>query len=156
MLRLRPHHILDIVRNIGNGREIKPHEYGHLLHAVTRELMEDIDRECTLVVGNDDICGPFIHLGKDGRCDDLLRQLSEPVSKQAYNDELDGRILGYLGIEAGTTMRVSDYLRRACADLDGIAEICAHPQEGREQRKRGLEKGLELLGIDAGRSLKKI
>jgi hypothetical protein len=147
MLRLRPHHILDITRNIGNGREIKPHAYGHLLHLVTRELLDDIDQECTLVVGNDDICGPCVHLGKDGRCDDLLGQLSEPVSKQAYNDELDGRILRYLGLEPGATMRVSDYLRRACADLDGISEICTHPKEEKERRKEGLRKGLELLGL---------
>ena len=27
MLKLRPHHILDIVRNIGNERKLEPHPF---------------------------------------------------------------------------------------------------------------------------------
>ena len=43
MLRLRPHHILDIVRNIGHERKIEPHPFGHDLHVVTNKIIEDID-----------------------------------------------------------------------------------------------------------------
>ena len=146
-LRLRPHHILDIVRNIGNGRKPEPHPYGHRVHEVTRDILEDVDRDCILVVGNDDVCGPCIHL-HDGVCDDILPQLEGRVSKQGYNDGLDRRILDYLGIAPGAMMPISAYLGIVKANLEGIVDICTHPKEDREARRSGLVKGFSMLGIE--------
>ena len=146
-LRLRPHHILDMVRNIGNGRKLEPHPYGHRVHEITREILEDVDRQCILVIGNDDVCGPCVHL-HGGLCDDILPQLEGRVSKQDYNDRLDARILDYLGIAPGSAMPISAYLRIAGADLDGIVDICTHPGEDRASRRSGLVKGFAMLGID--------
>lgn len=136
-----------MVRNIGNGRKLEPHPYGHRVHEVTREILENVDRPCLLVVGNDDVCGPCIHL-HDGLCDDILPQLEGRVSKQGYNDDLDRRILGYLGIAPDAMMPVSTYLGIVKANLDGIVDICTHPGEDRETRRSGLVMGFAILGID--------
>jgi len=136
-----------MVRNIGLGRKLEPHTYGHLVHLVTRDMLDDVGRACILVVGNDDVCGPCIHL-HDGVCDDILPQLEGRVSKQEYNDRLDRRILDYLGIAPGSSMPISAYLGIVKANLDGIVDICTHPKEDRETRRSGLVKGFERLGID--------
>lgn len=147
MLRLRPHHILDIVRNIGHEREIKPHEYGHLVHIVTRELLDNINQECQLIVENDDICGPCIHLSRNGECTDVLSQLSDRVMKQVYNDALDTRILEHLQIKSNAIMKVSDYLRIVKCNIETLAPICTHPKEDVEYRRTGLQDGLRRLRI---------
>jgi hypothetical protein len=145
MLRLRPHHILDIVRNIGNTRPVTPHEYGHLVHTITEIIIRDPNLLCELVVSNDDICTPCRMLTKEGQCEDILAQLEEPVSKQEYNDELDRRLLALLSIEQGTTMKLTDYLSLVITSFDAVVSICTHPKEDRETRKNGLRNGIEML-----------
>lgn len=147
MLSLRPHHILDMVRNIGNGRKIEPHPYGHLLHIITRSIIDDVNQECTLVVRNDDICGPCIHL-HNGQCDDILPQLTDRVSKQGYNDKLDKEILEFIELEENTIMKISDYLTLIKANIEDIVGICTHPKEDKGIRRIGLEKVLKILGIE--------
>ena len=147
MLKLRPHHILDIVRNIGHGIEPKPHEYGHLVHEITRLLMEDPEQYCQLVIANDDICGPCIHLDGNRKCRDMLGQLETPVSKQDYNDKLDRSLLRHLEIQPDSEMRVADFLHQVAGALNDVVEICTHPKENKEYRFAGLSKGLETLKI---------
>ena len=145
MLRLRPHHILDIVRNVGNNREIKPHEYGHDQHIITKMIIEDINQNCLLVIDNDDICGPCIHLQPNNVCNDTLHQLDIPKSKQEYNDNLDKTILNFLSISPGTTITISHYLTLISNNIEPIVEICTHPKEDKVYRKNGLVNGINIL-----------
>ncbi len=147
MLELRPHHILDIVRNIGNERPIEPHEYGHLVHEITKLIIEDIDKKCILVVNNDDICKPCIKLTSDNRCTDILSQLEQPISKQEYNDNLDQRILNFLKIDANTEYTIREYLNLVLKNLNELVNICTHPKEDIEYRRQGLMEGMKKLGI---------
>lgn len=145
MLKLRPHHILDIVRNVGNDKEIKPHEYGHNQHIITKMIIEDIHQDCMLIINNDDVCGPCIHLKPNNVCDDTLRQLDIPKSKQEYNDSLDKSILCFLNISPGTTISISQYLTLISGNIEQIVEICTHPKEDKEYRKNGLINGIHKL-----------
>jgi len=147
MLKLRPHHVLDIVRNIGHERKIEPHPFGHDLHVVTNKIIEDIDQPLFLVVGADDICIPCTKLNMDGICVDVLPQCDDKPSKQKYNDTLDCKVLSYLNMEKGAQLSVREYLNRVNAKLDGIEKICAHPKEDERYRLEGLVKGLKKLGI---------
>ncbi len=142
---LRPHHILDILRDYGYGIRYQPHEYGHALHTVAKRIMNDPDQEITLLVAADDICKPCRHFHADGRCDDTMQQTGETVSKQAYNDALDRRLWAYFGLESGNRMAVMDFLARVRDRLDGIEDICTHPGEEKEYRKIGLIEGLKKL-----------
>ena len=147
MTKLRPHHILDIVRNIGNDRPIVPHEYGHRVHEFTKALIEDAGLQCMLVVENDDICKPCRNLSADNQCSDILRQLETPISKQDYNDRLDERILAFLHLKPNAVLTVSDYLSQVLANIDPMVEICTHPKEDKNTRREGLVKGMKKLGI---------
>lgn len=152
-MRLRPHHLLDIVTDYGHGVEFKPHPYGHAVHTVAAQVVANPGSQVRFVLAADEICCPCRHLRSDGQCGtdvpirDVLHQLREPISKQAYNDELDRRLFSYLGMSPGEEMTVGAFLERVNERTPGLEKICTHPGEQEERRLEGLEKGLARLGV---------
>jgi hypothetical protein len=148
-MKLRPHHLIDIVRDYGHGVPLAPHPYGHAVHTVAGRVLHDLDLEVTFVLAADDICVPCRHLRADGQCEDVLDQLDPPVSKQVYNDDLDARVFAALEMQPGVCMTVRAFLERLRAHVPGIEAICTHPGEDRAYRLDGLQKGLARLGAGA-------
>ncbi len=148
-MKLRPHHILDILRDYGNGRIFTPHPYGHALHIVAPKLLSHLDIAVELVLGADDICQPCQHLQADDQCDDVLSQLEQPISKQMYNDKLDTRLFSYLELKPGVVLSMQAFLERVRGKTPGIEKVCTHPQEDERVRLDGITHGLEKLGIPA-------
>ena len=146
-MKLRPHHILDIVSGYGYGMVFKPHPYGHAVHRVAKAIISDTELKVEFIVGADKICQPCKHLTPDGLCDDVLSQLDPPLSKQEYNDILDRRLFDYLGFAPRTVMTIRRYLELVNKKAPGIEEICTHPKEDQRQRLDGLIQGLIKLGI---------
>jgi len=146
-MKLRPHHILDIIAGYGNDEEFKPHPYGHSVHTVAKAILSDTDIEVELVVGADEICRGCKYLQSNGQCADVLAQLDPSPSKQAYNDVLDCRLLDYLEIERDSVMTVREYLEIVNKKVPGIEKICTHPKEDEQKRLYGLRQGLVKLGI---------
>jgi hypothetical protein len=146
-MKLRPHHVLDIVSSYGHGRDFTPHEYGHAVHTVARSIIADMDQTVQWVAGSDEICVPCKHLLPDGQCDDVLRQLDPPIPKQEYNDRLDNKLFEYFGFPANSLMTVRAYLEIVNTKVPGVETICTHPKEDPESRLKGLEQGLIKLGI---------
>jgi len=147
-MKLRPHHVLDIVSGYGQDVEFKPHPYGHAVHTVARSILSNVDLEFEFAVGADEICQPCTHLRPDGQCDDVLHQLEPPISKQKYNDDLDRRLLDYLGLTPAKAITIREYLEVVAKSLPGVEKICTHPGEDQEARRRGLQRGLARLGIE--------
>lgn len=145
MLHLRPHHLIDIIRNIGLERPLKPHPYGHAQHIITQAILDGSEKEFMLAVRADDLCRPCIHLAPGGKCKDILSQLKEPVLKQDYNDLLDRRLLGFFGLEEGIIVSLSDFLQMIENRFEELLPVCLHPKEDLASRREGLLKGLELL-----------
>jgi hypothetical protein len=146
-MKLRPHHLIDIVCDYGHGVAFTPHPYGHAVHTVAAKVIDDPDLEVEFVLAADDICTPCRHLRADGQCEDVLGQLAEPVSKQTYNDGLDRKLFAHLRMEPGTRMRVRAFLERLDAHMPGIVGVCTHPGEEEQRRLEGLREGLTRLGI---------
>ena len=147
MLQLRPHHILDIVRNIGHNRPIEPHPLGHNVHGITFEIINNPDQPLKLVVGADDICTPCAKLNADLICMDILPQCDDKPSKQTYNDALDLKVLQFLDLKESSQLTVRQYLQIVHTKLEGIEKVCTHPKEDENYRLEGLQKGLQKLGI---------
>jgi len=143
-MRLRPHHLLDIITQYGSGAPFGPSPYGHAVHTVAEAVLADPSSTIELVVDADDICAPCKHL-VDGRCDDVLGQLDPPSSKQDYNDDLDRRVLAHLGIARGAVMTFGRYVQAVADRLEGIEQVCAHPGEDPARRLADLTAGLHRL-----------
>jgi hypothetical protein len=71
-MKLRPHHLLDIISDYGHGVEYTPHPYGHALHTVAAQVLTDLSLEIEFVLAADAICDPCRHLQSNGVCDDVL------------------------------------------------------------------------------------
>ena len=147
IMKLRPHHVLDIVSSYGHDKEFKPHEYGHAVHTVALSIIADVDQKVEFIVGADEICKPCKHLHPDGQCDDILRQINPPKSKQEYNDNLDNKLFDYLGFSIDSVMTMRKYLEIVNRRVPGIELVCTHPKEDPELRLKGLNQGLIKLGI---------
>ena len=146
-LKLRPHHIIDIITGYGNNVFYRPHPYGHSQHLVVPLLLSDPDLRIKLVLESDDICRGCKHLMADGKCDDVLAQLTPSPSKQAYNDVLDCRLFDYFSLAPGSILTVRKYFEIVNACTPGIENICTHPKESPERRLTGLINGLINSGI---------
>lgn len=144
-MRARPHHLIDIICQYGAGTPFRPSPYGHAVHTVAERIIADPGVLIQFGIGADDICAPCVHL-VNGRCDDLVRSLDPPASKQDYNDALDERLLAFLGMTEGQTMTFREYLGVLRTHLDGLAQVCAHPGETPEARHQRLVAGLAKLG----------
>jgi len=144
-MRLRPHHLLDIIAQYGAGTPFTPSTYGHAVHTVAAAVIADTGLSIEFVVDADDICAPCKHLVA-GRCDDVLSRLDPPILKQDYNDDLDRRVLEYLGMTEGQVMTFAEYLQVVREHLDGIEGVCTHPGEDAAKRLANLAAGLEKLG----------
>jgi len=147
VIKLRPHHLLDIITHYGHGEAFEPHPYGHAVHTVAQQVLSDLDMQVQFIVGNDQICVPCVHLQPDGLCDDVLHQLDQPISKQVYNDDLDRRLFTYLGLAPGVVMTVREFLGVVNEKVPGIEAICTHPKRSRDRRLEGLTRGLVELGV---------
>lgn len=146
-MKLRPHHILDILRTYGHDKTFVPHPYGHALHTVAQSILSDLTQEIELIVGADAICQPCQHLQTDGSCDDILRQLETPLSKQSYNDTLDRRLFSYLDLTPGTMLSIQQFFEIVQERIPGIETICTHPHEHAQYRLNGLIQGFQKLGM---------
>jgi len=146
-MELRPHHILDIISDHGNGIIYQPNPFGHSLHIVAPKLLSDLDQKIKLVLGADDICAGCKHLMPDGKCSDVLPQLTPSPSKQAYNDVLDCRLFDLFELDVNTVIPLRRYLEMVNDKVPGIEEICTHPKENKQERLQGLITGLIKTGI---------
>ncbi|MFC2076841.1 DUF1284 domain-containing protein, partial [candidate division KSB1 bacterium] len=146
-MKLRPHHLLDIVTQYGAGDEFVPHPYGHAVHTVAETVLSDTSTKVEFVVGADEICKPCKHLQPNGKCDDFLYQVDPPRSKQEYNDELDNKLFTYLEFSPGTMMTVRKYLEMVNRKVPGVEKVCTHPGEETAARLEGLTRGLIKLEI---------
>jgi hypothetical protein len=151
-VRLRPHHVLDIVRDFRPDRgDYAPAPGENGVRTVVRMMTQGIDFPAEFVAGPDVICAPCSHLQPNGRCDRVLDQHDPPERMDDYNDPLDARILAYLALEPGTVMTVRAFLETVNSHLPGIEEVCTHPTEERADRREGLAGGLVALGVRARR-----
>ena len=147
MLKLRPHHIIDIIRDFGQNKEFVPHKYGHDYHTIAIKLTQDINQLVKLVISSDDICAPCMHLQADKKCNDIMSNHPYSHSKQIYNNYLDGKIIGLLSLHDNTIISVKDYLHILAKKTEIFDNIYPHSKEIIEQRKADFKNGLILLGI---------
>ena len=147
IIKLRPHHLLDIVSDYGHGVKFEPHPYGHAVHTVAQMVLSNAGLKAEFIVGADEICRPCKHLQPDGQCDDVMPNLEPPSSKQKYNDDLDRQLFNYLDFTPGTIVTIRQFLETLNEKVPGIEKICTHPGEDQKARLDGLKQGLFKLGI---------
>ena len=116
IIRIKPHHFIDILTACGAGRRTwQPMpEYGHAQHIVAQRLMHDRDVTLEMCSGADDICAPCVH-NIDGCCDDRIDtsfRPEAPSSKRLWNLLIDNRWYERLHLADGDRLTARQFARR--------------------------------------------
>jgi hypothetical protein len=95
MIKIKPHHFLDIIKLYGKGIEkfVSDTRYHHNFYGVANEIINNHQIELSITSGSDDICIPCIYLGKDKKCTDRIFHIAGIDSKNEWNKILDHRIM---------------------------------------------------------------
>jgi hypothetical protein len=155
MLRIKPHHFLDILRDYGAGRVWEPHPYGHALHTVARSLLDNRGQPLTLVLDADDICHPC-QKNDNGTCADWTESPGYRIRKEDWNRRIDQRILKLFELAEGTVISAVDLARLALRHLSDISTVWREaPKERTQERVRNLSCGLSAYLSGAEESNRK-
>ena len=142
MLRIKPHHFLDILRDYGAGRVWEPHPYGHALHTVARSLLDNREQPLELVLDADDICDPC-RMNDNGTCTDWTESPGYRIRKEDWNRRIDERILELFELVEGTVISAAGFARLALGHLDTMHTVWREqPKERTQERVRNLTCGL--------------
>jgi len=143
LLRIKPHHFLDIIRDFGAGVHHKPHPYGHAVHEAARLLRENPRTLLELTSGADEICQPCRFL-KHGRCTDTTTTPGRKVRKGSWNRLIDCRIFKRLGLREGDRIPAVDFCRLAEQRLGDLFTLYREADPRKTAlREKNLRKGIE-------------
>jgi hypothetical protein len=146
VIAIKPHHFVDIVTALGAGcAEFTPHPYGHALHGVARQILENRDVDLRIEMDADDICLPCRH-NVDGRCDDTIDvsfRPQAPKSKRQYNLLIDRRWSRRLGVRQGDQLTARDLCQRIRDRAGDISDIYREtPSQRTAERQAKLQEGV--------------
>ena len=105
-VRIRPHHLLDILRDYGNEVERDTHPFGASLKEVADNVLSRIDQNISLVSGVDSVCISCSKL-QDGIC---TAKIDDDLMMRDYNDSLDDKLFRAMRIPQGSEMTVRSFL----------------------------------------------
>jgi hypothetical protein len=144
MLNLRIHHIFDIIRDLGQNKEIKEHEYGHSYHIIAKKIYSKT-QEFKLTISNDDICNNCTKL-INNKCIDTIDHRKDYSEKELFNNYLDKRIMSIMGFYEGQIFSLDEFLNKADLYVKNIGYIYSGNDEKHTQdRKSNVFKGLDIL-----------
>ncbi|MBN2451405.1 MAG: hypothetical protein JXR77_13520 [Lentisphaeria bacterium] len=148
MLTIKPHHFVDILTALGEGRrEYAPHPYGHALHSVAATILANPDVTLQIELGADDICHPCRH-NIGNRCDDTIDtsyRPNAPASKQDWNLRIDRRWCQRLALAQGNRLTARQLCQRIRERAGDIADIYREiPEDRTAQRQAKLEMGIAM------------
>jgi hypothetical protein len=143
--KIKPHHLLDLIRDLGSGRKHTPHPYGHDVHRLAALAFSTPDTLFRLTEEFDAICIPCNKL-KDGLCTDTTDTAGFLTTKDSYNRAIDNRLYQRLGLVEGqivSAIEFCDVVREKLGDIHSIY-LEADPEQTRT-RAKNIGRGLQLM-----------
>ena len=141
MIKIRPHHLLDILRDFGNEVERDSHPYGASLRETTNDILSDIDQNIRLVSKVDSICLTCSKL-RENIC---IARISDDLLMRDYNDDLDEKLFNIMKIAPDSTIVVRDFLKIVENDFVSILAQFSNPTNIPEVREIGTLSAINRL-----------
>lgn len=145
VIRIKPHHFVDIITAFGAGGRFEPHPYGHAVHTVAKRILSNRSVLLEMELGADDICLPCIH-NINGLCDDTIDtsyRPEAPSSKKQWNLLIDRRWCERLKIKQGDRLTPREFCERLRDLVGGITDIYREiPVDMTTQRAGKLKEGV--------------
>jgi hypothetical protein len=145
VIRVKPHHFVDIITSYGRGEQFEPHPYGHAVHIVAEKVLRQRDITLVMELGADDICGPCKY-NVNGACGDVIDtsyRPSAPRSKQEWNLLIDRRWCERLALSPGDRLSAREFCERLRDRAGDITDIYREiPAEMTAERAKALQAGV--------------
>jgi len=142
MIKIRPHHLLDIIRDFGNEVKRETHPWGASLAIVSQSILSDINQNVEFVMGVDSICKTCSKLNGD-ICEATI---NNELLMCDYNDRLDIALFSALNIVPGDSLPVIEFLRLINKNID-VLNFFNSPSNNPITRKHGTMSAFNKLGI---------
>jgi hypothetical protein len=150
VIRIKPHHFIDIITSFGAGEIFVPHPYGHAVHIVAAGVLHNRDILLEMELGADDICAPCKH-NINGLCDDTIDtsfRPNAPSSKREWNLIIDRRWCERLKLQQGDRLTAREFCERLRDSSGNITDIYQEipaklTAERTQKLKSGIKKFLE-------------
>lgn len=150
IIKIKPHHLLDIIRDFGNEVKRETHPWGASLTSVTHSILLNINQEVEFVLGLDSICKTCSKLNGD-ICE---ARINNELLMRDYNDHLDQALFSSLNILPGDKLPVIDFLRMVKENIE-VLDFFTSPSNNPIARKHGTKSAFNKLGIKEATWLKK-
>ena len=142
-MEIRIHHFFDMIRDMGNGKEIVPHPFGHSYHKVLEKIRKDPRMELKIIIDSDDTCKNCKFL-ENSNCLDKIDHREDFTSKEKFNNHIDKRILEVSKFSEWDTVTPERLCQMAKPYLENIEYIYdGNDLEHTMKRKENVIKGLE-------------
>lgn len=141
MISIRPHHLLDIIRDFGNKREVKEHRWGASLSTVTQKILADTNRIVVFVMGVDAICETCSQLQNDI----CQAEISRDLLMRDYNNRIDRELFEALQLAPGSQLQIGEFLQLVSDNLNVLNIF--DPALQTKPRKQGTIAALKEFGI---------
>jgi len=142
---IKPHHLLDMIRDLGEGRTPQPHPYGHAYDEVARLLLEALDCPVQITLGADAVCEPC-KFNDAAQCTDITKTPGYLARKRDWNLLIDKRLCDRLGLKPGQVLSVGQFCQLARRRLGAVHEIWREaPPQANDSRQAAVEAGLAKL-----------
>ena len=150
-MELLVHHFFDIIRDLGAGKDLKPHLLGHSLHKIAAKIREDPQVKIKIVMGCDSTCEGCSKMF-EGRCVDSISHRADFTSKERFNDFIDKKILKACGLKTGEIATPIKLLKKSKFYIGHIFQIyegndIKHTQKRRADVVRGGELYSQKFGF---------
>ncbi|MEG1568885.1 MAG: DUF1284 domain-containing protein [Oscillospiraceae bacterium] len=147
MITIKPHHFIDIIKLYGGGIEkfVPCEAFGHDFYKVANEIIGNLDVELKLTIYGDDICKPCNRYNGT-ECTDALSGIDGFCKKEAYNRELDTRVLTLLNLKTDESYTARQFLNQLYQYNDVIFLVWKEEKcENTDKRNALFRKGCEKL-----------
>ena len=142
IIKIRPHHLLDIIRDFGNEVERETHPWGASLASVTHNILSNINQEVEFVLNVDSICKTCSKL--NGHICEA--KINNELLMRDYNDRLDQALFSALNISPGNKLPVIEFLRIVYKKIE-VLNLFNSPSNNPIARKQGTKSAFDKLGI---------
>jgi hypothetical protein len=143
MIKIRPHHLLDIIRDFGNDVKRETHPWGASLACVSQSILSNINQKVEFVSGVDSICKTCSKL--NGHICEA--RINNELLMRDYNDRLDHALFSALNITPGTKLSVIEFLQIINNNID-VLNFFNSPSNNPMIRKHGTLSAFKKLGIN--------
>jgi hypothetical protein len=142
MIKIRPHHLLDIIRDFGNDVKREQHPWGASVVSVTQIILSDINQKVEFVMGVDSICTTCSKL--NGHICEA--RINDELLMRDYNDQLDESLFSTLKIVPGNKISIIEFLRKISKNIE-VLDLFKSPSNDSRARRQGTISAFEKLGI---------